>query len=588
MHRAARISATGHGDQIVLSQTTRDLLEDDPEVTCVDLGPHRLKDFAQPQQLYQLVGPDLPRDFPALRTLEERRTNLSAQLAPLVGRERELDVIRAMVRRDDARLVTLTGPGGTGKTRLALQAAADLLDDFAGGAYVVVLQAIREPELLLPTIAGTLGVSEAAGQSLSAYLAPKELLLVLDNFEQIIGGAPTLAEILAHAPHVKLIVTSREPLHIAGEQVYPVPPLALPDSRHVREPAAIADCASVRLFVVRAQAVEPGFALTPQNASAVAELCERLDGLPLALELAAARIPLLSPEAMLKRLGERLKLLTGGGRDQPQRQRTLRNTLQWSYELLEEDEQALFARLAVFAGGFTLEAAEAVCDADIATVAALVDRSMVRRDGERFGMLETIREFALEQLQASSDADAVRARHSSYFEAIAEQAHAQRWHDDKAGLDQLEREHDNLRAALDDLRDRDPHRALRLAGALGWFWHLHSHFSEGRRRLSDALALAPEVDAARARALAAAGEIAAWSGDLETARPLHRRGGGAVACTRTDAGSRLRADRPGLGLLLLPATPTRAVTWRRACACSSPSAIRCSSTARGPGSCKSS
>ena len=519
----------------MLSQTTRDLLEDDPDVTCVDLGAHRLKDFAQPQRLYQLVGPDLPREFPPLRTPEERRTNLPARLAPLFGRESELDAIRAMVRRDDARLVTLTGPGGTGKTRLALQAAADLLDDFAGGAYVVMLQAIREPELLLPTIAQTLGVSEAAGQSLSAYLAPKELLLVLDNFEQIIGGAPTLADLLAQAPHVKLIVTSREPLHIAGEQVFPVPPLALPDPRRAGEPAAIAGCASVRLFVARAQSVEPGFALTPQNAAAVAELCVRLDGLPLALELAAARIPLLSPEAMLKRLGERLKLLTGGARDLPQRQRTLRNTLQWSYELLEADERALFARLAVFAGGFTLEAAEAVCDADIATVAALVDRSMVRRDGDRFGMLETIREFALEQLRGER-----RCRFDSraafrLLRAIAEQAHARRWHDDKAGLDLLEREHDNLRAALDDLRARDAHRALRLAGALGWFWHLHSHFSEGRRRLAEALAASSEPDDARARALAAAGEIAAWSGDLATARPLHRRGRGAVARTRADA-----------------------------------------------------
>ncbi len=377
----------------------------------------------------------------------------------------------------------------------------------------------REPELLLPAIAQTLGVREAAGQSLSAYLAPKEILLVLDNFEQIIGGAPTLADLLGEAPYVKLIVTSREPLHVAGERVFPVPPLALPDLRHGGEHLAIAACASVRLFVARAQAVQPFFALTPQNAPAVAELCVRLDGLPLALELAAARTPLLSPEAMLKRLGERLKLLTGGARDVPQRQRTLRNTLRWSYELLEPDERALFARLAVFAGGFTLEAAEAVCDAEIATVASLVDRSMVRRDGDRFGMLETVREFALEQLRASPDADSVRDRHAAFFEALAEETYARRWHDDKAGLDLLEREHDNLRAALDELRSRDAHRALRLAGALGWFWHLHSHFGEGSRRLAEALKASPEPGEARARALAAAGEIAAWSGDLATARP---------------------------------------------------------------------
>ena len=519
VHRAARIGAAGHGGQVVLSQTTRDLLADDPDVPCVDLGAHRLKDFGEPQRLYQLAGPDLPREFPPLRTPEERRTNLPARLPPLFGRESELDAIRAMVLRGDARVVTLTGPGGTGKTSLSRQAAADLLGEFADGVYVVMLQALSEPELLLPAIAQTLGVREAAGQSLSAYLAPKEILLVLDNFEQIIGGAPTLADLLGEAPYVKLIVTSREPLHVAGERVFPVPPLALPDLRHGGEHLAIAACASVRLFVARAQSVQPFFALTPQNAPAVAELCVRLDGLPLALELAAARTPLLSPEAMLKRLGERLKLLTGGARDVPQRQRTLRNTLRWSYELLEPDERALFARLAVFAGGFTLEAAEAVCDADIATVASLVDRSMVRRDGDRFGMLETIREFALEQLRASPDADSVRDRHAAFFEALAEETYARRWHDDKAGLDLLEREHDNLRAALDELRSRDAHRALRLAGALGWFWHLHSHFGEGSRRLAEALKASPEPGEARARALAAAGEIAAWSGDLATARP---------------------------------------------------------------------
>ena len=520
VHRAARISAAGHGEQILLSQTTHDLLEDEPDVACVDLGAHRLKDFVQPQRIYQLLGTDLPREFPPLRTAEERPTNLPRHSAPPVGRESELAAVAALVRRPDVRLVMLTGAGGTGKTRLALQAAADLLPDFANGVYVVMLQAIREPELLLPTIARTLGVSEAAGQSLSAYLAPKQVLLVLDNFEQIIGGAPTLAEILAQAPETKLVVTSREPLHIAGEWVFPVPPLALPDLRRDRDVAAVGASASVRLFVLRAQSIEPGFVLTPQNAAAVGELCVRLDGLPLALELAAARISLLSPDAILKRLGERLKLLTGGARDLPQRQQTLRSTLQWSHELLEESERTLFARLAVFAGGFTLEAAEAVCDAEIATVAALVDQNVVRREGERFGMLETIREFAREQLDARPDADAVRAGHSAYFAALAERVHASRWHDEKKSLDLLEEEHDNLRAALDDLRIRDPHRALELAGALGWFWHLHSHFSEGRKRLADALSRAPRDDDARARALAAAGEIAAWSGDLGTARPF--------------------------------------------------------------------
>ena len=520
VHRAARISAAGHGDQIVLSQTTHDLIEDETGIACLDLGVHPLKDFAKPQRLYQLVDPRLPQTFPPLRTQLLRPTNLTISPTPLVGREKELDAIRALARRPEVRLITLTGPGGAGKTRLALEAAAERAGDFEDGTFQVLLQAIREPELLLPAIAQTLGVSQAGGQSLTAYLAPKELLLVLDNFEQIIDGAGILAELLAQSPRVKLIVTSREPLRIAGEHVFPVPPLSLPDFRRVTGTVDIADYASVRLFVERAQSVQPNFAITAQNAAQVAELCVRLDGLPLAIELAAARASLLAPGAMLKRLGDRLKFLTGGARDVPQRQQTLRNTLIWSHELLEPGERMLFARLAVFAGGFSLEAAEAVCDAEIDVLAALVDRSMVRREGERFDMLETIRDFALEQLAASADGDAFRDRHAFYFEALAERVHARRSHDEQEGLDDLEREHDNLRAALDRLHTVAPRHMLQLAGALGWFWHVRSHYSEGRSRLAQALAAVTQHDQWRARALAAAGELAAWSGDLRAARPL--------------------------------------------------------------------
>jgi predicted ATPase len=343
---------------------------------------------------------------------------------------------------------------------------------------------------------------------------------VLDNFEQLTAGTPTVATLLEQAPRVKLIVTSREPLHLSGEHVFPVPPLALPDQRRVADLGALARCDSVRLFVERARRVLPAFTLTSQNAAAVAELCVRLDGLPLALELAAARAPMLSPEAMLKRLGDRLKLLTGGARDVPERQQTLRNNLAWSHELLEAGERKLFARLGVFSGGFTLEAAESACDADIDTLASLLDRSVLRREGERFGMLETIREFAREQLLAGGEAEAVQERHAACFEALAERHHARRWHHAKEGLDELEREHDNLRAALDFLLSSNPARALRLAGALGWFWHQRSHYSEGRRRLAAVLAATSEPGEERARALAAAGELAAWSGDLASARPL--------------------------------------------------------------------
>jgi predicted ATPase/class 3 adenylate cyclase len=520
VHRGARICAAGHGGQVLLSHTTRDLLEEeDADIGVLELGEHRLKDLTEPQRLFQLVDAELD-GFPPLRTLESRPTNLPVQPTPLVGREREVAEIGESLRQDGARLLTLTGPGGTGKTRLALQAAAELVEEFPNGVFFVALAAISDPELVVPTVAQVLGINEAAGQSLPAYLATKELLLVLDNLEQVVGAAPQLAELLAEAPQVKLLATSREPLHVQAERVYPVPPLELPDPSRLPEPSALSSYEAVALFVERAQAVQPSFEVTTGNASAVAEICVRLDGLPLALELAAARIPLLPPEAMLERLGERLKLLTSGARDLPARQQTLRATLGWSYELLDEGERRFFAHVGVFARGFTLEAAESACDCELDALASLVDKSLVRRGGERFEMLETIREYALQQLAARGDEEAVRDRHADYFEDFAERAYRGRFEREAKLLDELERDHDNLRAALDWLGGTDPRRRTRLAGVLGWFWHLHSHFAEGRARLAEAIAGSSERGEDRARALSAAGELAAWAGDLAAARPL--------------------------------------------------------------------
>ncbi|MDP9243641.1 MAG: tetratricopeptide repeat protein [Chloroflexota bacterium] len=522
VHRGARICAAAHGGQVLLSQTTANLLEDEgASQLVVDLGPHRLKDLAQPQRLFQLSTPGLDVRFPPLRTLDNHPTNLPIQPTALIGRDRELTEIKELLPRDEVRLVTLTGTGGMGKTRLALQVAAELVESFADGVYLVSLAAITDPELVEPAIAQALGISESAGQELPAYLAERRLLLVLDNLEQVMGATPRLMALLDAAPRLKLLITSQEPLHVMAEHLYPVHPLGLPDLAHLPDGvAALARHEAVALFLERAQALNPRFGLTDANAPAVAEICVRLDGLPLAIELAAARTPLLSPEAMLKRLGERFKLLSSPTHDRPARHQTLRDTLAWSHELLTDKERRLFASLAVFAGGFSLDAGEVVAEADLDALGALVDRGLVRRDGDRYQLLETIRAFALEQLAAAEDEEAIRARHAAFFSALAEAAYAERLTNGTDRADELEREHDNLRAVLDWLGPRDPRAVLRLAAALGWFWHVHSKFTEGRARMADALAATDGRDADRARALSAAGELAAWQGDVDAARPL--------------------------------------------------------------------
>ena len=532
VNRCARLRDSAHGGQILLSQATAELAGDvlPPDTVLRGLGEHRLKDLLRPEHIYQLVAPGLPADFPPLQTLDTQQSNLPIQATPLIGREHEVAATCALLRRVDVRLLTLTGSGGTGKTRLALQVAADLLDACANGVYFVALAPISDPTLVAATIAQALGISDIAGQPLlerlKAYLRSKQLLLLLDNFEQVLAAAPLVGELLAAAPLLKVLVTSRAALHLYGEQEFLVPPLALPELPRLSLVAldSLVQYPAIALFVQRAQAVKADFAFTSENAGAVAEICVRLDGLPLAIELAAARVKLLPPQAMLARLSNQLALLTGGARDLPTRQQTLRNTIDWSYNLLDAHEQTLFRRLGVFVGDCSLEGAEAVCKTagDLSLdvldgVAALLDQSLLRQEvgagGElRVTMLETIREYALERLEMSGEAEALRRQHATYYLALAEAAEPKLTGGDRdIWLDRLVAEYDNLRAALEwsQTAEDDAEMGLRLAGALCWFWYHRGYWSEGRVRLEGALERSSEATpSASAKALLGAGMLA--------------------------------------------------------------------------------
>jgi len=440
LNRVARLLSAAHGGQVLLSLPTQELVRDvlplDSELR--DLGEHRLKDLARPERGYQLVAPDLPADFPSLRTLESRPNNLPMQPTLLVGREREVEDVRGRLLAPEVRLLTLTGPGGTGKSRLALQSAADLIEEFEDGVFFVALATLTDHTLVTSSVAQVLGVRESGDQPLlegiKDYLQDKRLLLVLDNFEQVLEAAPQAGEILSAAPRLKVLATSRIPLGIYGEREYAVPPLAIPDPKRLPTLEVLSQYEAVRLFIERAEATKAGFEITSENAPAVAEICARLDGLPLAIELAAARIKLLPPSSILARLTNRLKLLTGGARDLPERQRTLRGAIEWSHTLLDEGEKTLFARMAIFSGGRTLEAIEAVCDAQgdlpmdaFDGVSSLVDKSLLRQEegpeGEpRFMMLETIHEYAREKLRESGEAEEIGHAHARHFLGLAEEA----------------------------------------------------------------------------------------------------------------------------------------------------------------------
>jgi predicted ATPase/class 3 adenylate cyclase len=545
VHHAARIMSIGHGGQILLTQTTRELVKQHlPDgVSLRDLGEHRLKDLQRPGRVYQLVIAGLPADFPSLKSLDNRPNNLPLQLTQLIGREQEVVTALNFLQLEEVRLLTLTGPGGTGKTRLALQVAAELSEAFSDGVYFVNLAPFSDPELVVPAIAQTLDIKEIADQTLlnllKASLHPKHVLLLLDNFEQVVGAAVYVAELLAACPILKVIVTSRAALHVRGEQECAVPPLAVPNPKHLPDLVTLSQYEAVALFIQRAQAVKPEFQVTNANAPAVAEICIRLDGLPLAIELAAARIKVLPPQALLVRLGQRLTVLTGGARDAPARQQTLRNTIEWSYDLLHVVEQRLFRLLSVFVGGCTLEAVEAVCEAlgdergkVFEGVASLIYKSLVQQgeqEGEepRFMMLETIREYGLECLATSGELEVAWQAHALYYLSLAEKAEPNLEGQQQAEwLERLEREYDNLRATLKWCLERGElghsiEMALRLAGALWRFWEVRGHWSEGWNFLEQALERSKGgAILVQLKALKAAAHLAYVRSDIDRAEAL--------------------------------------------------------------------
>src|SRR6478735_4752081 len=560
VNRAARISAAGHGGQILTSAATRELTESElaPAIRFRDLGEHRLKGLTRPERLQQVVADGIAEQFPVLRT-QTVTLDLPVLLTSFIGRDAEIAAARRLLE-GGARLVTLTGPGGTGKTRLSIQVATDVAQRYPDGVHFVDLSMVGDPSMVAATVARAFHLAERPDRApldlLREHLRERALLLVLDNFEQVAAAAPVVAGLLREAPGLTVIATSRGPLRVSGEHQFAVPPLALPEMTK-RDGAGASDAAAspaVALFVDRATAARSDFQLTDANAATIVAICARLDGLPLAIELAAARVRLLPPDAILTRLGQSLDLLDRGGRDLPARQQTLRGAIGWSHDLLDEPTRRLFARMSVFAGGARLDEIEAVCGPtdDLGTdvlsgLEDLVDQSLVQgtqvNGDPRYTMLQTVHEYAAERLAASGDLEVIGRRHAEAFLDLAERAAPELiGRDQRTWLDLLEDEHDNLGAAIDwAVKANETELALRLVAAPWRFWQMRDHLVEGRDRIAAALEI-PDAEAhpaALARALGARGGIAYWLGDPDLTMDSYVR---ALALARALDDPRLLAE----------------------------------------------
>jgi predicted ATPase/class 3 adenylate cyclase len=533
--RTARLRALAWGGQVLLSRATVSLVQDNlpAEASLVDLGAQSLKGFETQENVYQLMHPDIESDFPPLQARESAPNNLPVLLTTFVGRTEEMDVVKDMLSR--SRLVTLTGTGGTGKTRLAIEAAKEILGEYEDGVHIADLATVMDHNLVLSTITHSMGIYEHPGQStfdnLVQFLRDKQILLILDNFERVLDAAPQVSDLLRLSPRLSVLVTSRASLRLSGEQEYSIPPLRLPDPEVTSTLEEALSVEAVRLFVERAQAAAFNFKLTDENASIVAAICRRLDGLPLAIELAAAHVKLLPLEMLSARLDSRLDALRGGARDLPARQQTLRNLIDWDYSMLSPGRQALFRRLSVFAGGFTLEAAmEVVGELEgvdiVEGLESLIDGSLLRHGewglGYRFWMLQTIRDYAADALESSAESDEAKERHARYFIDMAVEAETHlRGANQVEWLDRLEIEHDNLRAALHWTHEKeDPHNELVLVGALSYFWSTRGHISEGLRWIRGVLERSDGRNDHRAKVLSGAGLLARARGDYDEAREL--------------------------------------------------------------------